>query len=448
MRINQVRIKLLLVLVAALVIPAASVGAQSAVTIRYGLWDTNQLPPYQQCADAFTKANPGIQIKIEQLGWTDYWTGLSTGFVSGDAPDVFTDHLAKYPEFVKLNQLADIQPLVDRDKVPTDIYYPGLADLWSHEGKRYGLPKDWDTIAIVYNADMFKAAGVDPAIMGSWTWNPKDGGTFEQTIAKLTLDSNGNNGLSPKFDKTKVVQYGFAPVGGAGFGGGDGQTEWSWLAVANGWTYNNGLWGSKYNYDDPKFTDTIQWFADLWLKKGFAPPYADQTSVGRTGLFQGKKVAMVPDGSWMIGTYTSTKDVKVGFGRLPAGPVGRRSMFNGLADSIFVGTKHMEEAWKWVKFLASADCEDIIGKSGVVFPAIPEAAKASQDLRKANGIDVSAFIDQANEKGGTFLFPIADHASDRGTIMNDAMDNVGLGKGDAATIMKAANEAVNKLFQQ
>ena len=32
-------------------------------------------------------------------------------------------------------------------------------------------------------------------------------------------------------------------------------------------------------------------------------------------------------------------------------PNGRKSMFNGLADSIWVGSKHQDEAWKWVKFL-------------------------------------------------------------------------------------------------
>jgi multiple sugar transport system substrate-binding protein len=84
------------------------------------------------------------------------------------------------------------------------------------EGKRYGLPKDWDIIAVFYNADLLTAAGIDPAIMKDWTWNAQDGGTFEETIAKLTLDANGKNGLDPAFDKTNVVQYGFVHQGGGG----------------------------------------------------------------------------------------------------------------------------------------------------------------------------------------------------------------------------------------
>src|SRR4051812_38880135 len=109
----QYRFSVKLVLLAALFTLFSSVHAQDPVTVKYVLWDTNQLPSYQQCADAFQKANPGINIAIEQLGWDDYWTGITTGFISGTAPDVFTNHLAKYPEFVALDQLVDLQPFVD-----------------------------------------------------------------------------------------------------------------------------------------------------------------------------------------------------------------------------------------------------------------------------------------------------------------------------------------------
>ena len=50
--------------------PAAS-GEQ--VTLRYALWDANQLPPYEACAEKFMELNPNIAIKIEQSGWGDYW---------------------------------------------------------------------------------------------------------------------------------------------------------------------------------------------------------------------------------------------------------------------------------------------------------------------------------------------------------------------------------------
>jgi multiple sugar transport system substrate-binding protein len=437
------RFSLMIALLVALLALAAAVHAQDAVTIRYVLWDTSQLPPYQACADLFQEQNPGIQIAVEQLGWDDYWTGITTGFVSGEAPDVFTNHLAKYPEFASLGQLVDIQPLVERDGVPTDIYYPGLADLWTREGARYGLPKDWDTIAVIYNVALLEEAGVDPAIMDEWTWNPEDGGTFLETIAQLTIDANGNNGRSPDFDKSNVVQYGFATDGP---GGAYGQTQWSTLAVSTGWTFNNGVWGDEYYYDDPRFIATAQWWADLALEHGFAPTQDQVASLGSLALFQAGNVALEFNGSWMIGAYLSS-EFEVGFGRLPTGPEGRFSMFNGLADSIWVGTQHLEESWAWVKFLASAECQNIVGESGVVFPAIPEAAALSQQVRADAGVDVSAYVEQANQEGGTFLFPIADFAGEISTIMTEAMDGIALGQARAEDVLPAANEEINALFQ-
>ncbi|MGV2437032.1 MAG UNVERIFIED_CONTAM: hypothetical protein LVT10_20850 [Anaerolineae bacterium] len=80
-------------------------------------------------------------LKSNNWVWNDYWTAITTGFVSGDTPDVFTNHLAKYPESLALEQLVDVQPLVERDAVDTGIYLPGLAELWTRDGGRYGLPK-------------------------------------------------------------------------------------------------------------------------------------------------------------------------------------------------------------------------------------------------------------------------------------------------------------------
>jgi len=414
-----------------------------AVTIRYVLWDSAQQPAYEACAKAFTAKNPNITVKIEQSGWNDYWTAIQTGFVSGDAPDVFTDHLAKYPEFANKGQLVDIQPLVDQDKVDMSIYLKGLADLWMKNGKRYGLPKDWDTIAVFYNKDMFTKAGVDPAVMKDWTWNPKDGGTFEQTIAKLTLDKNGKNGLDPAFDKNNVVQYGIIPEGG---GSGVGQTQWSMFAVSDGWKFNDGPWATKYYYDDPKLAETMTWYAGL-STKGYAPKEEDVTSLGGAALFESSKGAMVTEGSWNINNFVTGSKFGVGFGLLPVGPQGRKSMFNGLADSIWVGTKHPNEAWAWVKFAASEECEDIVGSTGVVFPAIQSGVDKSLAFHTAAGLDASAFTQEATDPNGTFLFPIADHASEVDNIMNPTMESIMLHKSDAATALKAANDQVNALFK-
>jgi multiple sugar transport system substrate-binding protein len=414
-------------------------------TVRYVLWDANQLPGYKKCAAAFTAKNPKIQIKIEQKGWDDYWGGLTTSFVAGNAPDVITDHLQKYPEFVKTHQLQPLDDFISRDKVATDSYFPGLFNLWHGEdGKAYGLPKDWDTIAIFYNKKYAKDAGISEQQIGSLTWNPQDGGTYEKTIAHLTVDKNGKRGDEPGFDKNNVKVYGLGLAGG---GSGLGQTEWSFLPASMGWqALDKNPWGTHYKYDDPKLIEAITWWRSL-IQKGYMPSLAASASgVGLQGTFDAGKYAMVTEGDWQIKTYTSSKNVDVGFAPLPVGPSGKRaSMFNGLADSIWAGSKVKEAAWQWVKFLGSADCQNIMAKEAIVFPAIPGATDIAKQAFKGEGIDVTPFTVNVDEQT-TFLAPVTDNGSKVDAVMRPTMDSIMSFKSDPQTALPQANKQVNALF--
>jgi multiple sugar transport system substrate-binding protein len=413
--------------------------------VSYWLWDANQQPAYQACAEAFHTANPDVSVKITQLGWDDYWTKLTAGFIAGTAPDVFTDHLSKYPEFVKNGQLLALDDMVKADNVPTDIYQPGLAELWvGQDGKRYGLPKDWDTIAVFYNKAMTDAAGLTAEQLGALEWNPTDGGTYEQAIAKLTVDANGVHGDQPGFDKSNVKTYG---LGLNGSGGGDGQTQWSmYTGSAGDWTYTNKeTWGDQYNYNDPKFQETIAWYRSL-IEKGYMPPLEKTVGASDTDQFGAGNYAMITNGSWNTNSITGSKGLTVGIAPTPIGPSGARaSMFNGLGDSIWIGSKNQAAAGKWVEYLASPACQDIVGKSAIVFPAIPSGTEAAEAAFKAKGIDVSAFTQQVNDKT-TFLFPLTDNGAAISQIMKPAMDNVMNFSADPSSLTDA-NDQVNALFQ-
>ncbi|HEY5892623.1 MAG TPA: sugar ABC transporter substrate-binding protein [Chthoniobacterales bacterium] len=415
-----------------------------ATEITYWLWDSRQQPGYEAAARKFEKDNPGITIKITQLGWNDYWTALSTAFVSGTAPDVFTNHLARYPEQVQNELLVDIQPFIEKEKVPTDIYLGELYKLWGREGKQYGLPKDWDTIGIVYNKDLAQKAGLDPASLAEMDWNPKDGGNFGKFLAQISVDEAGKNGLDPAFNSKKVAVYGMAFDVLSPFG----QTGWSNLAVANGFKFHDAPWSTKFYYDDPKLAETMQWLADQSLKKGFLVPARNLKQDGAVlALFAAGKTASGTIGSWSVSWCIDNCKFPVGFLPLPKGPQGRKSMFNGLADSIWTGSKHQEEAWKWVKYLGSPEAQKIVGEQGVVFPAVKEAAEIAEKVMSKRGADVSPFLKEAVDPNGTFLFPVADRAAETVTIFNTAVDEIFISGAPAADSLKKANEEINALFE-
>jgi multiple sugar transport system substrate-binding protein len=118
-------------------------------------------------------------------------------------------------------------------------------------------------------------------------------------------------------------------------------------------------------------------------------------------------------------------------------------MYNGLADSITQASENPQEAWEWVKYMASVDCQNVIGEGAVVFPAIPDATKVAQAAHEANGVDVSAFTIHVDE-GTTFLFPITRESPEIQRIMGNAIDSVMRGEGDAQTLADA-NDEVNAL---
>lgn len=417
---------------------ASAGGGAASGTISYWLWDANQLPAYQACADAFAQANPGTKVQITQAGWDDYWTKVTNGFVAGTAPDVFTNHLSKYPEFVSTGQL---EPL---DSVKLETYQPGLADLWvAQDSKRYGVPKDFDTVAVFYNKKLLAEAGVAEADLQTMTWNYDDGGTYEKIAAKLTVDANGKRGDEPGFDKTKVKVYGLGLDGGSG--GAYGQTQWAMYTGTTGWQFTDkNPWGTKYNYDDERFQKTQAWMARM-IEKGYMPSLAAVTGASSTDIFGAGKYAMVTQGSWMTSSFFNLKDIEVGLAPTPVGPTGKRaSMYNGLADSIWVGSKNKETAKKWVEYLGSAACQIEVGKKAVVFPAVPAGTDAAEAAFKAKGIDVSAFLVHVKDQT-TFLFPITDKASSIGNIMQPAMDAVYNGQAPVSSLTQA-NAEVNALL--
>ncbi|MDT0346685.1 ABC transporter substrate-binding protein [Streptomyces litchfieldiae] len=433
---------------AALTLSACGGGATGdggGETVTYWLWDANQQPAYQECADDFEAAHPDIDIEIEQRGWDNYWTALALGFVSESAPDVFTDHLSHYPEYVTRDLLLPLDEFVERDDVPLDIYEEGLADLWiGEDGRRYGLPKDWDTVAHFYNADMTEEAGITEEELSSLTWNPEDGGTYEDVIARLTVDASGVRGDEPGFDKNNVRTYGLWLEMGPSYN--HGQAQWSMYAAANGWeATDRNPWGSEFNYDDPAFQDTIAWWHSL-IDKGYMPSLAAQEGLLSPDQLAAGNAAMIMNGSWMTSTIFAYEDLNAGLAPTPIGPTGERaSMFNGLADSIWAGTDSPEASWEWVKYLASPACQRVVGEHHVVFPAITEAWEIARQRFAKDGIDVTPFTDHV-ENGTTFLFPITDHAGDIGSLMVPALESVMSGQAPVDSLTEV-NEEVNSLFR-
>lgn len=432
-------------LVSAVGLSACAAESSEGIALDYWLWDSNQLIPYQQCIDQFEEQNPDITVRLSQYGYGDYWTKLTAGFVAGSGPDVLTNHLSRYPEYVQRGLLLDLNELEATADISSEEYQDGLTDLWvGQDGGQYGIPKDFDSIGLFYNEEMLQEAGLTPDDLAEMEWNPEDGGSFEQVIARLTVDTNGVRGDEEGFDPSSIDVYGFEVPGG---GDAAGQTQWSWLAGSMGWESTNAdVWGDEYNLDDERLHESLEWLYGL-PEKGYMAPYVEVGSGDfptdqRLGA---QRVAMVTEGSWMIRSFTSLDGVNVGIASLPAGPIGHPvSMYNGLADSVTADTEHPEEAAELVAHLGSTQCQDVVADSAVVLPARPESTDRAVEVFAEDGIDVTPFTDVV-EDGHTMFFPVTENFSTINSMVTPTLEEMYIGTSDRDDLIEV-NERVNRLF--
>lgn len=418
--------------------------AAGKVAIDYWLWDALQLPAYSAAIDRFMEKNPDIEVRITQLGFDDYWTKLTASFVAEAGPDAFTDHLARFPEFVKLGVITPLDGFAPVDELSASRFQDGLQDLWTgQDGKRYGVPKDYDTIAFAYDRRRLADSGVSEDDLYGLDWNPDDGGSFEQIIAHLSVDKNGVRGDEKGFDARNVATFGLAADPSIDY---VGQTTWGSFALSTGWHWTDEpVWGTRFRFDDELFVKTIDWYFGL-VDKGFFPPFGRfGDSSPATAQIQSGSAALAMTGSWMIGTFNRLEGVDLGLSPLPAGPIGHPvSVFNGLGDSISAQSQNKEEAARLIAFLASDEAQQLIGQRAPFFPATDVGTTATITSYEDDGLDVSAFTDRVTE-GQTGLYPLVQNSASIMAIMQPAFDRIWQRQISGADFTEY-NDKINALF--
>ena len=79
-------------------------------------------------------------------------------------------------------------------------YYADIVDLYTQDdGTHYAIPKDYDTVALWYNKDMFDAAGVEYPT-NDWTWED----LYE---AGKALTKDGKYGMAMDTDLNQEGYY-------------------------------------------------------------------------------------------------------------------------------------------------------------------------------------------------------------------------------------------------
>ncbi|HEY4384747.1 MAG TPA: sugar ABC transporter substrate-binding protein [Ktedonobacteraceae bacterium] len=413
-------------------------GSSGTVNLTYALWDSNEQIGYQKSIDEFEKLHPNIKVTIQQADYDQYWQKLDTQLAAGVAPDVFWSDLTYFPHYVAENQIMDVTSLIQQDHLDLSVYYPALLKQYMYQGKYYGLPKDWDTIALFYNKTIFQKMGITPS--NDLTWNPTDGGSFLQLLQKLTVDKNGLHPNQSGFNVNSVNQYGIVSANL------NQEIYWNYIAM-NGGTFMDKPFGTRFEYDQPQDMQALQFLVNLISKWHVSPPASESGSSGdaMTQLFARGKVAMIETGSWNVSYLSKQVNFPFGIIELPTGPKGRISVLNGLSDSIYAKTAHPKEAWELFKWLASPQSQQIVAGMGTVWPGIKSAAPLFASYWKKQGIDVSAFLNEA--EGQTVSAPLTPAFNEAESKIDDTFGLMWLGQAPVQQSVTKAMRDANAVLQ-
>lgn len=295
-------------------------GTAAPVTVRYLNFSANGGHEKDLAAieAAFEKDNPGIKVQIETVPYDQYFTKLQTAVAGGTAGDAFELNYENFVSYSESGALAEL-PGVDGA-----AYKPSLLGAFAKDGKQYGLPESFSNVVLIYNKDLFKAAGVATPT-ADWTW--KDA---QAAAEKLT-------------DKGKKVWGAYQPVSFFEF--------YKALAQAGGSFLNADKTATAFN--SPEGKAAAQWLVGKAGKT--MPTEADGAGTPDfdSKLFKDGRLAMWTTGIWMFSGLQDAKfdwDVAVE----PGDTTKASAMFtNGAVVS--AASKNKEAAQKWVTYLTSSD---------------------------------------------------------------------------------------------
>ncbi len=345
--------------------PAVSV---STTQITYMMWGApEELDVWKQVVADFKAVYPEIKVDVQVSDWDSYWTKLNTLMGANTPPDVFAMDAPLYLDWQSRGVLLNLKPMIDQTPGFLDPFYPQTLQAYQVADGYYGLPRDFQTIVIFYNKDMFDEAKV-PYPTPDWTMED-----LRATAKMLTLDKNADG---------KTDQYGFAPDLW------DMELFWS-EAI---WAFGGDIISSDHTKSLIGEANARKaWdFIDSMVKDGSIPK---PTTAGEYGedMFQSKVAAMIPIGHWAVPGYVQA-GINLGVAPMPKGPAGQATSVNSAGFVIAKQSNNPEAAWKFIQFALSGPGQKRLAELGFAIPVVKSVAESPAYLSSGN-LDQQLFLD-------------------------------------------------------
>jgi len=345
----------------------------------------------------FEAENPNIKVVAQDFPYDQYNQKIAAAVNAKKGPDIMNLYYGWLPQY---QQKGYIQSIPEDFMSANDIesYYIPMIQASKINGKYYGLPVAVRSLALFWNKDMFKAAGLDPEkppktwdeliTMAKQMTKMKANGQYEQEGFAWDVNGQGYH----TFEEVLLRQWGIIPFSD------DGKTvQWS--------SSPEGLEAFKY-----------------WVNMTKEEKIGDRNFLtDYNTAFKAGKAGMMIDGSFSVAATKEAAKFAWGVTTLPVREEGGiKSNFgsywtNSLAKGL--SGEKLKAAEKFLKFLISEDTQkEWLDKVG----ELPAAASFSNDDSIKSDPIYGPFVEGLADAHATLF---VDEAKERDSI-NNAVESI------------------------
>ncbi len=282
---------------------------------------------------------PGVKVVYEPVEG-DYLKVLLNSLSAGTAADLFYMDIFFAQNVIASGAVEPLDGYIAKSKIlKKEMFIDSLNAAFTYQGKLYGIAKDFNTLAIFYNKDIFDEAKVAyPDEKDTWE-------TLEKKLAEVTK-------------KTKVAGIALAPEF-ARFGA---------FAYATGW---EPIVKGKTMLTDSRFVRAFEWYTGL-KKKGIAILPADVGEGWSGGVFAQEKSAACIEGAWIL-NFLKDKAPNMNYGAtfIPLDPQTKKrgNFIFTVAWGINAKSKVKDAAFQVLELLTSPDAQQYVLERGLAIPS-------------------------------------------------------------------------------
>ena len=182
---------------AILVLLAAGCGGKRERTdgrVEIAFWHSfvaSTVPAFNELVGKFEEENPGIVIKAQYVPTGDALVQkLITAVQSRTAPDISWIHADFMDKLVEAQAIYPMEEFLSGpdslSRAELDDIFPSLLQGATWRGTLYAMPMEATSLALLYNRDLFRKAGLDP------DHPPANWDELVAIARKLTIDQDGN----------------------------------------------------------------------------------------------------------------------------------------------------------------------------------------------------------------------------------------------------------------